>query len=269
MTELQNAVILITGANGGFGQEMMRQFLQANGRLIVTDLNKETLAQTVHAIQNEVTTGEVVACLAADLSTAVGCQQLHEAVQALNLPVDILVNNAGLAAFGRFDEVPQEKWEMIMQINLLAPMRLCHHFIPGMVARGKGHIVNISSMAGWMGAKGLATYSASKHGLRGFSESLMDELEAYGVEVTAVYPFYSRTPILDSPRFGSLSGVTLPDDMLSEPADVIREVVQGIQKNQQHVFPDKTAKQMHILKRYAPKLLDFLNGRALAQAEQT
>ncbi len=261
MTELNNAIILITGANGGFGQEMMCQFLQANGRLILTDRHEPTLAETVQTIKKEIPTGEILACIEADLGTAVGCQQLYDSVRQLNQPIDVLINNAGLAVFGRFDETPYERWEALMQVNLLSPMRLTHHFLPDMIARNKGHIVNISSIAGWIGPSGLSSYAASKFGLRGFSESLMDELAPYNIQVTGIYPFFSRTPILDSPQFGSMQNTALDDTVITDPADVIGKVVAGIRQNKQHIFPDRIAKLMHIMKRLSPKLLYWFASR--------
>ena len=104
---------------------------------------------------------------------------------------------AGIAVLGPQLAVPRDRWETLMQVNLLAPMRLCNGLVPGMVERGSGHIVNISSLAGWVGSHGMSAYCASKFGLRGFGESLAADLEGTGVNVTNVYPCFSRTPILD------------------------------------------------------------------------
>ena len=169
MTQLKDAVVLITGAAGGFGQELTRQLLKAGSRLILTDLEVDILEQQVAGIQQETRTGEVLACLVADLSTSEGCDLLYDQVQALNTPIDILINNAGIAVFGRMDEVPQQQWERLMYVNLLAPMRLSSLFVADMIARRSGHIVNISSAAGWIAIAGLTQYSTSKFGLRGFS----------------------------------------------------------------------------------------------------
>jgi short-subunit dehydrogenase len=159
------------------------------------------------------------------------------------------------------DEIPSEKWERLMQVNLLAPMRLSALFGAGMIARRKGHIVNISSLAGWSAQAGLGPYSASKFGLRGFSEALFKEVRNYNVQVTVVYPYFSRTPILDSERFGTLGTEQsrFPDHLATDPAEVMRETLQGIVDNKLHVFPDQTAKIAHLLTRYSPKLLDWIS----------
>ncbi|MFM7447436.1 MAG: SDR family NAD(P)-dependent oxidoreductase [Leptolyngbyaceae cyanobacterium] len=262
MTQLKDAVVLLTGATGGFGQELTRQLLRAGSRLILTDLDAVKLGQLA-ATQPDKATGEVLACLVADLSTANGCDLLYQQVQALNIPVDILINNAGIAMVGQMDEVPWEQWERLININLLAPMRLSSLFVAPMIARRSGHIVNISSTAGWVATAGLTHYSTSKFGLRGFSEGLLTEVSPYKVRVTAVYPFFSRTPILQAKRYGTLAQAFegIPDALITDPRVVMHRTLQGVERNQLHVFPDRIAYTAHLLKRFAPWLLDWIHHR--------
>jgi short-subunit dehydrogenase len=263
LTKLDRAVILITGAAGGFGEEFIRQLLQANSRLILSDRDCDTIQEKLAIITKEITTGEIISCLAADLSDRVGRELLYNQIKALNIPVDILINNAGIALFGRMDEIPIDKWEQLMQVNLLAPMALSALFAQDMIARQQGHIVNISSLAGWFAPGGLAHYSASKFGLRGFSEGLLNEVKPYNVKVTAVYPYFSRTPILNSPQYGTLAKEhgSFPLQSATNPADVIRETLQAIIRDRPAIFPDATAKQVYFLKRHFPKLFNwFVSG---------
>ncbi len=263
MTNLNEAVVLITGAAGGFGQELTRQLLQAGSRLILTDLDEAILHQRAEAIYKEIGTGEIVACLAVDLANQDGCQTLYERVKALGIPIDILMNNAGIGLFGRMDEVPSAKWEQLMQVNLLAPMRLSSLFVADMIARQKGHIVNISSLAGWSAPAGMTHYAASKFGLRGFSEGLGKEVKPYKVKVTAVYPFFSRTPILQSERYGTLAQDSqgFPERLATDPALVMGATIQAIVRDRPFVFPDATAKSVYILQRYFPQLLNWIGDR--------
>jgi short-subunit dehydrogenase len=265
MTRLNQAVVVITGATGGFGQELTRQLLAAGSKLILTDLDETVLREQVAAMQGTATTGKILAYLAVDLAEPAGCEILYQQVKALDLPIDILINNAGIGLYGRMDEIPPEKWERLMQVNLLAPMRLSALFVADMIARRQGHIVNISSLAGWSASAGMAHYAASKFGLRGFSEGLFNEVKHYNVYVTAVYPFFSRTPILQAERFGTLAQEFqgLPDRLITDPAKVMQATIQGIVRNRLHVFPDSIAQIFHWLKRYSPELLDWLNDRFL------
>ena len=266
MTNLNQAVVVITGATGGFGRELTRQLLQAGSRLILTDLDRDNLNHLAAKINSEITTGEIIACIESDLANREGCETLYQQVKALDIPIDILINNAGIGLFGRMDEVPVDKWERLMEVNLLAPMRLSSLFVADMIGRKQGHIVNISSLAGWIAPAGMAHYSSSKFGLRGFSEGLFNEVKPHNIKVTAVYPFFSRTPILQSERYGTLARDSqgFPEHLATDPALVMAQTIKAIARNQLHVFPDKMANRIHLLKQYFPKLFDWMSDRFTA-----
>lgn len=102
--------------------------------------------------------------------------------------IDILINNAGIASFGKFLEMPTEKWEKIIQVNLLGAYYVTRAVLPGMIERMSGDIINISSTAGKSGSALASAYSASKFGLIGLSESLMQEVRKYNIRVTTLLP---------------------------------------------------------------------------------
>ena len=261
MTDPANTTVLLTGAGGGFGRHMVRQFRAAGAKLILTDVSDDALHDVVDDAGDD-----LVASVAADLAREAGCDAVAETCASRNLVPNILVNNAGLGVAGRLDHVPRDRWESLMQLNLLAPMRLCNLFVPGMIERGSGHIVNISSLAGWVGAQGMSAYSASKFGLRGFGESLAADLDGTGVHVTNVYPCFSRTAILDSPQHGYEERRVVPGYLISEPADVVRRIIAGVRRKRLHVFPDKHARRIHYIARFAPWLLPMLNRRLQAES---
>ena len=128
-----------------------------------------------------------------------------------------------------------------------------------MLERGSGHIVNVSSIAGWIGPGGASSYAATKFGLRGFSESLARDVEAFGVAVSAVYPFFSRTPILESECFGYDRPPQIPADMATDPAVVVTEILKGIRNNRLHIFPDSSARALYYLHRFAPWALPTID----------
>lgn len=254
MTQLNATTVLITGAAGGFGQALTRQLLEKGAQLILTDHPSAKLSSQLKTLQAESGTGTVMACLDIDLATADGCEALYTAIQQLDVVPDVLINNAGIALVGNMVDLPTDRWETMVQVNLLTPMRLSSRFAPDMIARGQGHIVNISSLAGWIGIPGLTAYAASKYGLRGFSEGLRHELAPHNVGVTTVYPFFSRTPLLSSPRFGkfSKSDRTLPPALTTDPNQIMATTIRAIERNQNEVFPDKFALVGHLVKRYFP-----------------
>ena len=259
MTELSKAVVLITGADGGFGRQMTRQFLEAGSQLLLTDVSENRLIHLQADVESE--SGQILAAIPADLSSEEGCQLLYDEVLKTDVIPDVIINNAGVAVGGRLDHVPRDRWEQVMQINLLAPMRLSYLFLPHLIERRSGHIVNISSIAGWLGTKGMTSYCAAKYGLRGFSEALAGDLEEFDVRVSTVYPFFSRTPILESDQFGYESRREVPIDMATDPADVVAAIIKGIRANRQHIFPDRTAKQIHYITRFVPWIVPILTRR--------
>ncbi len=254
MTDPANKTVLITGAGGGFGREMVRQFKEAGSKLILTDITNDAMRDVID------TAGDaLIAAVPADLAREAGSDAVIQACNAHNTVPDILVNNAGLGTAGRLDHIPNEQWETLVQLNLLAPMRLINHFTPAMIDRKSGHFVNISSLAGWLGSKGLSAYCATKFGLRGFGEALAADLHDTGVHVTNVYPCFSRTAILDSPQYGYEEKRVVPDYLISEPADVVERMIKGVRRNKLHVFPDRYARQMHYVVRFVPWLVPKLD----------
>ena len=261
MTEFNDRSVLITGAGGGFGQELTAQFRAAGARLLLTDIDDRQLRNAI-----DLAGDSLVASATADLATVEGCGDIAGVCTAYDIVPDILVNNAGIGIGGRLDNVPRERWETLMQLNLMAPMRLTNLFLPAMVERGSGHIVNISSLAGWVGSQGLTAYCASKFGLRGFGESLAVDQYGTGVNVTNIYPCFTRTPILDSPQYGYDEQRVVPEWLISEPADVVAKMLKGIEKDKLHVFPDRHARRIHYLSRFAPWVIPLLNRRMESDA---
>ena len=261
MTNPTRKTVLITGAGGGLGREMVKQFRSAGATLILTDIAEDSFHPAVDDVGED-----LLFSVTADLATEQGCAAVVDSCTARGMVPDILVNNAGIAVAGRIDHVPRESWEKLMQLNLLAPMRLTNAFLPGMIERGSGHIVNISSLAGWIGSQGLSSYSAAKFGLRGFGEALAADLEDTGVHVSNVYPCFTQTPILDSPQHGYERRRGVPPYLISEPEDVVARIIDGIRRKRLHIFPDKHGRRAWYLTRFVPWLLPLLNRRLMAQS---
>ncbi len=255
MKQLADQIVLITGAGGGFGRELTAQFVRAGSHVILTDLHAAALPRSVEAIPHAC--GSVLGTVAADLSTPEGCAALVAAAHTITPHIDILVNNAGLGLSGVIGAVPPGQWERLLQVNLLAPMRLTAAVLPAMIARRSGHIVNMASVAGLVGPPGLSAYSASKFGLRGFSQSLHADVRQHNVDVTVVYPFYARTPILQSPQYGTPPG-SLPDWLLYEPEFIVASVLDGVRRRKLHVYPGAIPRWIDLVNRVAPWLLPLV-----------
>jgi NAD(P)-dependent dehydrogenase (short-subunit alcohol dehydrogenase family) len=262
VTTLAGKVVLVTGAGGGFGQEMTRQFLRAGSHMILSDLRTEGLPCTAAEVPGA--RGRIVGHIAADLSDPAGGDAVFEGAAALVPSVDILVLNAGIAVSGRIVDVPRDEWERLLAVDLLAPMRLTASFLPAMLERRRGHLVYVSSVAGLIGVPHLSAYSAAKFGLRGFAEAIAAEVKSHGLAVTVLYPYFARTPILDSPHYGG-TRPALDAGFVYEPEVVIAALVAGVRQRKLHVYPGAIPRVIDGVRRLAPWALPLVL-RAAARA---
>lgn len=240
MKSLQGTTILITGAAGGLGQEYARQLLALGARLILADLDQSALEEMSGRLKEA--PGKILSAVGADISGPNGCEQLYQETRKITPHLDMLINNAGLINYGYFWEIPPDKWEKLMDVNLMAPMRLCRLFVPDMIERGSGHIVFMCSVAGFAATSLGTPYSSSKFGLRGFAMGLSGEIKDKGVHTTIIYPSWVNTKLLNSSEFGSAELKALPSIFAENPVQVIRESIKGIRKNRLHVCPGLFAK---------------------------
>jgi short-subunit dehydrogenase len=177
---------LVTGASSGIGMAMVRQ-LSAAG--------VPTVAVARRADRLEALAGECdgVEPLVADLITTDGIAAVIRCFEQSRPPVDLLVNNAGFGTSGNFVDLPLERCVDEVRLNIEAVVRLCHAALPSMVARQRGWVMNVSSVAGFQAAPGLTNYAATKSFLTSFSEGLHEEVRPHGVTVTALCPGLTTT----------------------------------------------------------------------------
>lgn len=188
---------LVTGASSGIGRAIAVR-LAADGSDLVLVARRgdllETLAKELRAAH-----GVKVEVLVADLTDPAQLATVEDRLRdTTTSPVDLLVNNAGLGAQGRFAEIPLDWQDGQVRLNVLAPVRLTHAALEGMLRRGSGGILNVSSIAGTQPLPNVATYSATKAYLSSFSHSLHEEVRRSGVSVTALLPGFTRTEFHDA-----------------------------------------------------------------------
>jgi 2-hydroxycyclohexanecarboxyl-CoA dehydrogenase len=214
MTGLAGRRALVTGAGGGIGAAICRRLAADGAEVIATDLDLEgarRVAQEVGggARQLDVTDSYAAAALAQELG-----------------PVHLLVSNAGWDRVMPFLETTPEHWEKAVRINLMGHIAVAHAFLPGMVERGGGRVVNIASDAGKVGSSGETVYAAAKGGVIAFTKSLAREVARHGVLVNCVCPGPIETPFLDAfedergQRILEAMKRTIPLRRLGSPEDV-------------------------------------------------
>jgi uncharacterized protein len=213
--QLGGATVLVTGASGGIGRPLARVLHGRGARVLLSGRRVEALDE----LQAELGQGAEV--LQADLTDKAGVATLVERAGG----VDVLVANAGLPASGRLERFSPEEIDRALDVNLRAPIQLTRALVPGMVDRGRGHLVFVSSLSGKVATARSALYSATKFGLRGFAGGLREDLHGSGVGVTVVFPSFIR----DAGMFAD-TGVKLPPWVGTRtPEDVADAVVRGIE----------------------------------------
>lgn len=185
----------MTGACSGIGKEIARQLAMLGHDLVLVSQRADPLADAAREIRAEY--GVAVQPLSMDLARPDAAAELHEAVRARGWEVEILVNNAGTFFFGEAVDAPRDKAAALLQLHVVTPSLLCTHFGAEMRARGRGHILIVSSVSARRDFPGIAYYGSSKKYLLGFARSLRSELAVYGVNVTCLLPGATATGLYD------------------------------------------------------------------------
>jgi short-subunit dehydrogenase len=183
---LAKPVILITGASAGIGAATARLFGQQGYRVVLAARRSERLEELAAGIRS---VGGEALVVPTDLSRREEIIALASAALDQFGQIDILFNNAGFGRFGWLEELePAAKIDAQIQINLIGVIETTQAVLPSMIARGRGHIINMSSLAGWIATPTYSIYAASKFGVRGFTEALRREVGVYGIRVSGIYP---------------------------------------------------------------------------------
>jgi short-subunit dehydrogenase len=183
---MNNETVLLTGASSGIGRELARCFAADGSRLILvarTVSALETLARELRECH-----GIEVIVRAADLANPGAPAELHAAFKQSGLSVDVLINNAGFGAHGRMLELPLARQLDMVQVNVTALTHLTRLFLPDMVSRRSGGVLNVASTAAFQPGPGMAVYYATKAYVLSFTEALAEELRGTGVTATALCP---------------------------------------------------------------------------------
>jgi short-subunit dehydrogenase len=219
LLEVSGSTVLLTGATGGIGNAIARAIAARGAELILTGRRVDVLEPLAAELGAR--------ALVADLGVPAELDRLvAEAGE-----VDILIANAGLPGAGTLDSFSVEEIDRALDVNLRAPIVLAHALSPGMVARGRGHLLFMSSLAGKAATPRAAVYNATKFGLRGFATALRADMRGSGVGVSTVFPGF----ISEAGMFAD-AGVKLPPGVGTRPPeDVARAVVNAIERNRAEV----------------------------------
>lgn len=199
-------VVVITGASSGIGKESAIKFAKLQARVVLVSRNKEKLEEVAKELSKFQTQTLVCVC---DISQKDEVSRMASQVLEKFGTVDILVNNAGFGIYGNFNDLTVEEVESQMATNYFGMMYCTKAFLPKMLEKKSGHIVNVASVAASFGIPAMAAYCASKFAMLGFSEALYHELRGSGVGITVVSPIMVRTNFFDNGSFKRMPRYTM------------------------------------------------------------
>jgi NAD(P)-dependent dehydrogenase (short-subunit alcohol dehydrogenase family) len=214
MFRLDNKVALVTGAGRGIGAAVTQELAACGCRTILTARSADQLdrvREQIHAAG-----GEAVSVVA-DLTRDEDIERLVEEARTTYGAVDFLINNAGWGKRAPVVRASVADWDQTLRLNLRAPMLLARLFLPAMIEKGGGAVINIGSVSGKSGEANGAAYSASKFGLIGFTQSLYEEVREHGIKVAVILPGFVDTPLIPPNR-------QLDRGKMIQPADVAQAV---------------------------------------------
>jgi NAD(P)-dependent dehydrogenase (short-subunit alcohol dehydrogenase family) len=248
----KNKTIIVTGGGSGMGRELVLNLLAKGAKVAAIDINEKTLQETA-ALAGD---GNVnLSLFVTDITNRTGVEGLLEKVISKFGAVDGIINNAGIIQpFIKVNDLSYEVIERVMDINFYGTLYLIKTFLPHLLTRPEAHIVDISSMGGFLPVPGQTIYGASKAAVKLLTEGLHSELSGTNVRVTVVFPGGVNTNILKNSglEMPKLSGEKAKLNKILSAVDAAQIIIEGMEQNRYRVLVGKDAKMMDLLYRLNP-----------------
>jgi len=262
---VKDKVVAITGASKGIGAELARQLAAKGAKLVLAARNEAELDEVAKACR---ALGSSVVNVRADVSLERDCQAIVAGAVLAFGRLDVLVNNAGISMWARFEDIEDLSiLERIMQVNYMGAVYCTRHALPHLRQSG-GLLVGVASLAGKVGVPTRTGYSASKHAMTGFFDSLRIELDGSGVDVTMIYPGFVSTGIRENAAGPDGKPIQVSPvkegEVMSVEACAAR-IVTAIERREREVVMTARGKIGLWLKLVAPGLIDRIARRAIEQ----
>jgi NAD(P)-dependent dehydrogenase (short-subunit alcohol dehydrogenase family) len=254
--------VLITGAGSGLGRALALRYAKAGYAVACADIVLERAQETIALLP-----GEGHAAVAIDVGNDADFDSLRDVIDAEFGPLDVLVNNAGIASGGAMIETTMEEWREVLEINLLGVVRGCRAFLPGMLERKRGRILNTASFAALAGAPSIMSYGVSKAAVVTLSEQLRAEVHGTGVSVSVACPSFFQTNLLQNWR-GSERMKGFAESMMKGGTDTLDSVADNIfaaaERGDFMILPTRNEPMRWRIKRWFPEVYFRKLMRAVA-----
>lgn len=254
-------VALITGASGGIGYELALEHARRGGDVILVARSEDKLRE--YQASWESTFPVKVHLVGIDLSRPGSAQELYNVISAKGLRVDILINNAGVGQYGLFEDSDLDRALQMLELNIATLTALTHLFVPDMVRRGSGRIMNVASTAAFQPVPLMALYAATKAFVLSFSEALNNEISSKGVTVTALCPGATTSGFQDAAAMHQARMVD-PRFMASS-ADVARYGYNAMMRGKAVAVHGMANRLLTFLVRFSPRSAIVRVSRAIME----
>jgi uncharacterized protein len=227
-----DSTCLVTGASSGIGADIARSLARRGHGVTLVARRTDRLDKLAAELRDR--DGVRVETVGCDLGDSDARDRMRAQIEERGLRVEVLVNDAGFGTAGRFDRLDLERELEMVRVNVEAVVDLCGRYVPGLVERGRGAVLNVASTAGFQPLPRQATYSASKAFVLTFTDALHEDLAGTGVTATTLCPGPART------EFTTTAGIdweALPDFIWSESAEVAEAGVKGLERGRRLVVP--------------------------------
>ncbi len=257
--------VFITGGSSGIGLAAARQLIEAGAHVSIAARGEKRLDEALETLRANAHSGQKLHRIALDIGDRDQVTKaVPEVIDALG-GLDIVMNNAGIAHPAVLNETPDDIFESMMRVNYFGTVNVTRAFLPHLRAQNRGHIINVSSILGFMGIYGYTAYAASKHAVVGFSDCLRQELLGTAIGLTVVFPPDTDTPqlhaenLIKPPETKAIAGTV---DMMSAD-DVAECMLKAVERGQYQVVPGAMGKLTHFAYRYTPWLVRAIADSSL------
>ena len=254
--DFKNKVVLITGASSGIGKQTAIEFAKLGSSIILVARRKNKLEQVENELKQFNVNTLVCVC---DVSKKDQVEELFKIVLQKFDSIDILVNNAGFAIYGSVSDLSIDEIESQMETNYFGMIYCVKNFLPLMLKKKSGHIVNVASVGASFSVPGVSSYCATKFAMLGFSEGLKHELYGTGVGLTVVSPIMVRTPLFEHPSFTNFSKFSTGVSLSSET--VAKTIIKASNSSRLEIVVPSVARAAIWFKQTFPFLINPIIGR--------
>ena len=254
--DFKNKVVLITGASSGIGKQTAIEFAKLGSSIILVARRKNKLEQVENELKQFNVNTLVCVC---DVSKKDQVEELSKIVLQKFNSIDILVNNAGFAIYGSVSDLSIDEIESQMETNYFGMIYCVKNFLPLMLKKKSGHIVNVASVGASFSVPGVSSYCATKFAMLGFSEGLKHELYGTGVGLTVVSPIMVRTPLFEHPSFTNFSKFSTGVSLSSET--VAKTIIKASNSSRLEIVVPSVARAAIWFKQTFPFLINPIIGR--------